>query len=338
MCLNPRTIRIDRGFGIESIQVPCGKCLECLVHYQNGWTVRMVEELRKYGKGCFITLTYRNSAIPKIIDTETGEVNYSVSKVHLQKWLKRFRVNYERTYGYRPDFKYFATSEYGPRTCRPHYHLLVFGLCRCDLLAALSDWSRHYGFTKCRNVIPSARYRGKDFLHTAAYVAKYCSKGVFECPKVTAGKVDKTFHLISKGVGLSYVERMKSYHLGTELFRKRLLSIQPFKYSDVYLDYVSSHMRVLLDPEQTRSYSMPKYYKEKIYGSKVSLQAQIADFLRKRNEILYNKSLERLSALHPDWSEGEVVTGLAMESEAELRERGDVAFRKLKRFYSKSLY
>lgn len=43
----------------------------------------------------------------------------------VQGFLSRFRLNLSRS-GYDKSISYFACAEYGPSTCRPHFHLLIF--------------------------------------------------------------------------------------------------------------------------------------------------------------------------------------------------------------------
>lgn len=44
----------------------------------------------------------------------------------LQNFIKRLRINLKRDYGYEGVFTFFACSEYGPSTGRPHFHALIF--------------------------------------------------------------------------------------------------------------------------------------------------------------------------------------------------------------------
>lgn len=44
----------------------------------------------------------------------------------LQDFVKRLRINCNRSYIYHEGFKLFGCSEYGPSTKRPHFHLLLF--------------------------------------------------------------------------------------------------------------------------------------------------------------------------------------------------------------------
>ncbi len=45
---------------------------------------------------------------------------------HLQNFVKTIRVYYERFFGKAMDLTYTAVAEYGPLTCRPHYHVCMF--------------------------------------------------------------------------------------------------------------------------------------------------------------------------------------------------------------------
>lgn len=157
----------------------------------------------------------------------------SVRKEDIQNWLKRGLRKVQRNFGH--GFKWFVTSEYGPRTLRPHYHGILFGVSQQEAQCMFNDWNRHFGFSKVDNVDIT---KGGP-----SYCAKYCSKGMYEHPLCARdffymhkdGKftefhskhydrcvelfnidepiVDPTFHLISQGMGLSYVEKNKERFL-----------------------------------------------------------------------------------------------------------------------------
>lgn len=179
---------------------------------------------------------------------------HSVRKKDVQDWLKRGRINLQRKYpsifnlvigqnprqkthwrdsegnlqeypscSLTPTVKYFITSEYGPRTFRPHYHGVMFGVTFNEFKKCFAeDWQKHFGSIDFQILDPS---RGG-----IAYVGKYCSKGMYEHPYcsrdffypsgleyhskdyeysikdfgVNAPLVSRTFHLISKGLGVGY--------------------------------------------------------------------------------------------------------------------------------------
>lgn len=108
MCLKPITLRNKSSpyKSVHSIQVPCGKCEECLQSYQNSWFVRFYFEFQSHTKAVFFTLTYNEKSVPTLI-SEDGEIYRTVYKAHLQEWIKRLRTRVSQK------FKYFVTSEYG---------------------------------------------------------------------------------------------------------------------------------------------------------------------------------------------------------------------------------
>lgn len=69
----------------------------------------------------FLTLTYSEENLPYSQPGESGESHPTLDKSDLQKFLKRLRKNMGK-------FRYFACGEYGTKTHRPHYHLIIFGL------------------------------------------------------------------------------------------------------------------------------------------------------------------------------------------------------------------
>lgn len=132
---------------------------------------------------------------------------------------------------YSKSFKYFITSEYGPRTLRPHYHGVIFGVSEDIFRNVFAKWwIDHFGDGSLRSVKFSKYDCSKG---GALYIAKYCSKGSFEhplCSRIQHFKSGRcfnhrsfykcleyfgldvpycnpTFHLISKGIGIRYAFR-----------------------------------------------------------------------------------------------------------------------------------
>lgn len=159
----------------------------------------------------------------------------SVRKEDVQLWIRRNRTRFKRADS-DFDFSYFITSEYGPRTLRPHYHGVFFGVTKDEVKDWFKDWQDHYGeIVQFDNLNPD-----KGGL---SYVSKYCSKGSFEhplCAKdffyfrhpannlrdvrcseyhsshyekciqwfgLDCPIVDPTFHLVSKGLGVDWCNK-----------------------------------------------------------------------------------------------------------------------------------
>lgn len=135
---------------IETLYIPCGQCSGCRMDYAKQWANRLMLELESYkndlGSAHFITLTIDDSHIDStgyervhkrgdlpdlhvlrpFTDPNTGLVrgwSHSISKHDLQLFMKRLRRS-------RPNDKirFFACGEYGDKSLRPHYHIIVFGL------------------------------------------------------------------------------------------------------------------------------------------------------------------------------------------------------------------
>lgn len=110
MCLFPRSIRVTLKDGnCVSMNVPCGKCIDCLSTRVSDWVYRLKIENQHCEHAAFVTLTYDDTFLP----------SKGVDVSHLQKHFKRIRKRLN-------SFRYYGIGEYGTKTNRPHYHYLMF--------------------------------------------------------------------------------------------------------------------------------------------------------------------------------------------------------------------
>lgn len=154
------------------------------------------------------------SRVPRYIDKEMfndGPWRYfarytpTVCRIDVQRWLKLCRFYFERKLERKLDFSYAICSEYGPRTCRPHYHCCFMGLSEEDCRIMLSLWK--FGFYDIRPI------KTDDFSKVADYVGKYVSKGKFECDSVKDCTAFGTRMMSSKALGSGVIEKYRSYFL-----------------------------------------------------------------------------------------------------------------------------
>lgn len=162
------------------IDVPCGKCAECLSQRRRQWVLRLKLEYQ-YCTSCFaVTLTY---------DDEHLAENASLCKRHVQLFMKRLR---HYNIGEKP-IKYFIVGEYGDKLGRPHYHAIFFNLVCEDIKKAFDNcWT--YGFYKFGD------NKGPAFAYTAKYYIKQ-----FDAEYYADLMLSKPFTLVSKGIGSSYL-------------------------------------------------------------------------------------------------------------------------------------
>lgn len=144
----------------------------------------------------------------------------SVCRSDVRNWLKMSRIQYERDTGSKlPDFSYVAISEYGPRTCRPHYHLAFFGLQRKHLDYLLNRWT--YGKVKQVRMVSQVNADGSNgFLKASKYIGKYMSKGKFECDSVKECAAERPRVCQSLRFGTKELEPVRRQVLCFDMFGK----------------------------------------------------------------------------------------------------------------------
>lgn len=197
----------------EGLPFPCGDCLACRINKRRAWTLRLLLEFYEQGeKASFVTLTYADQNFPF---SETG--NPVLCKRDLQLWIKRIRKKYGQ------GIRYYAAGEYGSKTRRPHYHIILFGLSPDELDP---DWfyfggkSGPFRPNYCRSSPLYESWQhgivhiGEVTPHSIQYVAGYVTKKLTKKERENLG-VSPEFALMSRrpGLGISAVaEIARSLH------------------------------------------------------------------------------------------------------------------------------
>ena len=196
------------------ILADCGKCFACRKKRQNMWTIRVANEYQmNYSKIGFVmlTLTYADNS------------NNSLDYTDFQKYMKRLRKSLPKDYPYK--IKYMVVGEYGFKSERKHFHVLIFGLNKriydryCNNI-----WDK--GFYYCKNANIMATH----------YLLKYSFKQQFKDNQYykDKGMTPPMFH-VSKGFGLDY---LKEYH--DKILNQGYISYNNYKFG------------------------IPRYYREKL--------------------------------------------------------------------------
>lgn len=167
----------------------CGRCLGCRSYMRSVWTTRLTLEAMDYDDCAFVTLTYKNSALPP---------DSTLVKSELTSYVKRLRARLSYP------IRYYGCGEYGDRFGRPHYHILLYGLKKQDFLTAFHAWQGK-GIVDIDTPASSQS--------VAAYVSGYVTKKL--------GKVEEQyeyynhrlppFQVQSQGLGRSFIDKMKLY-------------------------------------------------------------------------------------------------------------------------------
>lgn len=212
-------------------KVPCGKCTNCIKRKGSGWSFRLMQhDKSQIMTSLFITLTYDTVHVPitpkgyMSLCPRLPNLRGSGTHTHLSAFFKRLRKASPEG----SKISYFAVGEYGGKTHRPHYHVLLFG-CPPEIIQPAWWYGQvHYGTV------------------TGASVG-YCLKYMFKKGLIPAHKNDDRVperSYTSKGLGLSYI-RPSTIRWHTDDLTERMF----------------------LPLEDGKKAAMPRYYKDKIYSS-----------------------------------------------------------------------
>lgn len=278
---------------LDDRTVPCGKCLACQKRRQSDWTTRLEWEYKRSHSCYFVTLTYDEENVPNelvtpprnLLSTEPPAPAQRINvlrKRDVQLYMKRLRK------AILPNkIRFFCCGEYGPKTYRPHYHILIFNIPH-DYIHCLHDcWDN--GFTTVSNVTPSR----------IAYVAKYSACYTY-LPKIYHTKGVRPFCLCSNGIGSNYMSPdMVDYHrdtLSTFIVKDSIKRALPKYYRDrIFDDQMKMDIRFRNEKfiaNETQTY-LKKYgpldSKNRL-GPTVYQQKQ-EDSVRRFKKLLKNKPL-----------------------------------------------
>lgn len=177
-------------------RVPCGKCLHCQKKRRSDWSLRLEDEYYSSDSAYFITLTYNDYSIPR---TKSGYA--TLYKKHVQDYIKRLRnkqvkltrnlynCKANEVYKYIKPIRYYAVGEYGSKTRRPHYHVLLFNLEQSLMDEMQNQWI---------NKTTKLQYGHVDIGSVTGASINYVTKYMFK-PFNKKDERLKPFSLMSKG-------------------------------------------------------------------------------------------------------------------------------------------
>lgn len=200
----------------ESMDLPCGRCYDCKKTRISGWSFRLQKEYERSTEGIFLTLTIN----PEHMNISDKGL-MTLRKQDVQAFMKKLRkLNQGRT------LKYYACGEYGGKTKRPHYHIILYNADPETIEKAWTKGEFHIG-----TLTPAS----------CGYTLKYISKPS-RVPMWDGDDRLPEFSLMSKKLGDNYLtEKIKNWHDADIMER-------------MYVPY-----------KDGKRLPMPRYYKEKLY-------------------------------------------------------------------------
>lgn len=229
---NGGPVSIGRWSGtdrMDSLELPCGRCMGCRQDKRLAWTIRCTHEAQLYDANTFITLSYDEDNLPGDMSLEYG---------HVQLWLKRLRKRLKGVTklpdGRRP-IRFFLSGEYGPTTGRPHWHAILFNAWFEDSVQLMNKSYR----SETADKLWSLGNTSLDLVNatTIAYVAGYTQDKLYgsdayeDLVNVRTGEISKRRPpLVSMsrrpGIGAGWYERFASDLFGTSESPRDIAVIQ----------------------------------------------------------------------------------------------------------------
>lgn len=221
------------------IEVPCGNCAACRLEYSRVWANRCYLESLDYpNMTWFVTLSYRDDALVY----NEGANFATLENDAISDFMRKLRDYF----GHDIKIRYFGCGEYGDRTMRPHYHIIVFGAPLNDLTIDMPDMSKpllksgKYPIFRRKNsngdyvffsqAIYDCWQKGKIEVENASWnTAAYVSRYVMKKQKGTAKEIYDRLKILPEylrmsnrpGIGARWLEANK-----TKLLRNDYMSVK----------------------------------------------------------------------------------------------------------------
>lgn len=223
---NQRTLTLNPN----AFMIPCNNCFNCKINKSKSWAVRCLLESYEHKYNYFITLTYSDDKLKFVensLNEKTGEFKLTPTlyKKDVQDFIKRFRrhLNYRN----QKNFKYLVCGEYGDKTNRPHYHMLMFSDTEINDLVYYkknSDGDAYWTSSTIEKLWGHGYCVIADFTpQTAAYTARYTLKKINGTKKhelYDSGLIKKQqeFLLCSKkpAIGWTFFNKNKDLFIMTD--------------------------------------------------------------------------------------------------------------------------
>lgn len=238
--MRKKDINLNKKWKYQEM-LPCKKCIGCRIDHAREWACRAQLECKEYEQNYFITLTYTDKTLPKI------ENKPNIEEKDLTTFINSLRKKYERK-GH-TGIKYLASSEYGSKTARAHFHICVFNLPLTDLEKA--EKSRKSGkqlyISKTIDKIWNKGMHKIGILNyeTAGYTASYTFKKL-KTEDYKALGINPEKLRMSNGIGLEYFK--KNYKKIYENDNMSIMTkagtkiIRPPKYFDRKLEEIDKEL------------------------------------------------------------------------------------------------
>lgn len=238
----------DKRFDPDTIVIPCGKCEDCKLDYARDWSVRCMCESTLWNDNYFVTLTYNDENLPEalpvcsfsdleienfqsLVDMSDDTISFDevlYDKIaenrmlgneffmsplvpkHFTQFMKSVRQRWKRDYNFE-GIRFFGCGEYGSKSLRPHYHLIMFNFPIFDLQLYKYNNGNPLYVSEVLNSVWNKGYVviGKVSPQSCGYVARYNYKK--QISKQNIFGVPHEFVRMSRNPGIASMYFSKHY-------------------------------------------------------------------------------------------------------------------------------
>lgn len=224
----------------DTFLLPCGHCIGCRIDNAREWSVRLCNEAETSSSAWFLTLTYDDDHLP---------ADMSIHKSHVQDFIKNLR-NYQYYYFDTKNIRYLVAGEYGSKSGRAHYHMILYNATIPDLKVQFASGGNLYYSSELFNSIWNQGFIifAQVCLQTAQYVARYTLKklGFEDYSKVN---IESPFILMSTRPGIGYDYCVKH---AEEIYARNAIKLPNGKFASIPKYYLKVLEKLDFDVDKLR--------------------------------------------------------------------------------------
>lgn len=196
-----------------------------------------------HDKSIFMTLTYSDDYVPYIVDSESGEMLQTLKPEHMTLFIKKLRRSVEYHYPNNSKLRFYLCGEYGDKTERPHYHIILFGFEPSDKVLYKTTFrgDKLYNSEFLSKCWPYGFINfGAVTFESAAYCARYV------CKKITGdmseeyyrGRCPEFVRMSNRpGIGASWLKKYKSdVYPNDYIIIRDGVKVRPPRYFDILFE------------------------------------------------------------------------------------------------------
>lgn len=239
----------------------CGRCRACRRNKQREWSFRVFAESLDYEHTVFLRLSYDDEHLP------ISSNGYpTLVKEHLQDFIKRLRY-------YVGKCRYYACGEYGERTHRPHYHVILYGVSPDDAVFIAKYCYNGLVTANCKAWPHGEITIGDVTIKSCNYCCKYMLKR--KNGKLAKLYFDKygelpEFGLMSRnpGIGYNYLKRNENLikQRGYLMLKGHKVPIPRYYILKMYVDGSDEYEEFKLDRKKKTDENFKKFFASRSIG------------------------------------------------------------------------